>query len=77
MPTATHSDLGRIADRVRRERARRGWSQRQLAERIDGVSLRTVEYIEAAARRASITTYGRIAIALGVELSDLIGEGDR
>ena len=73
MPAAT-IDLQRIGDTVRVLRAERGWLQQQLAEKAD-VSRRTVRAIEGAEYRAYDSTYGRIAQALGVPLSELMGEG--
>lgn len=74
MDTRTQpQDLERLAARVRRLRVERGWSQRELADRM-GAGLRTVEYIEAAAHRAFDATYGRLALALGVPLSEILDE---
>ena len=62
-----------IAATVRRLRAEREWNQRQLAEAA-GLSKRTVEWIEGGKRGAQMSTYGRIARALGVPITELLGE---
>lgn len=65
-------DAQRIAVTVRRLRAERGWTQRQLADRAE-LHVRTVQYVEAG-KTAYGWTYGRIAQALGVPLDDITGE---
>ena len=72
MPTVV-TDLQRIAKKVSRHRAARGWTHGQLAEAA-GVSRRTVLVIERAERRVHDFTYGRVAIALEIPLTQLIGE---
>jgi transcriptional regulator with XRE-family HTH domain len=71
MPTAT-ADPERIAARVRRLRAERGWRQHELAAKAN-IASRTIQKIEAG-RRAHDSTYGRVAAALGVPLAELLGE---
>lgn len=72
MPSAT-ADLEQVASTVRRLRAERGWRQQQLAD-VAGVSVRAVGYIEAGRRSAYDRTYVRLARALGIPLSELLGE---
>lgn len=72
MPTAT-DDLNRIASVIRLKRAERGWRQRELAASAD-VALRTIQNIESGTRSAEDSTYGRIARALDIPLTQLLGE---
>lgn len=72
MPSAT-VDLDAVATTVRRLRAEKGWRQQQLAEKAD-LTDRTVRIVELGERRAHDSTYGRLAKALGVPLSELLGE---
>lgn len=72
MPTAT-TDLHRIANLIRMRRAERGWTKRQLAE-VAELSERTIQIVEGGERRVYDSTYGRLARALDIPLTDLIGE---
>lgn len=61
-----------IAERVRRYRAERGWTQAELARRA-GVSRGTVSRIELALERPLGRTARSLAAALGVEVERLLG----
>jgi transcriptional regulator with XRE-family HTH domain len=74
MPTTTR-DPKQVAATIRRLRGERGWRQRDLAEAA-GLSIRTIEALEALGHRARIVTYGRIAQAFDVPLAELLGEGE-
>lgn len=74
MPTAT-ADLIKIAGKVRVRRAELGWSQQELANKAD-VARRTVTAIEQGEYRAHYPTYGKIATALGLSLTDITGAGE-
>ncbi len=73
-------ELGRtpLADRVILERARRDWSQEDLA-RIAGISPATVAKVEKGRGGTRARTLYKIAAAFGIdatELYDLVREGD-
>ena len=51
--------------RIRQERERRGWTQRQLAERA-GVPQPTISRFEAGVRKLDLDALERIAKAFGV-----------
>ena len=68
--TVSKSD---VAATVRRLRADRGWGQEQLAAQAK-VSPRTISYLESGARRPRVLTLARLAKALDVPLSTLLGE---
>jgi len=60
------SSLGAVLQvRVRQERQRRGWTQRQLSER-SGVPQPTISRIEAGVRKLDLEALERIATAFGV-----------
>lgn len=65
--------LARIAQAVRRLRAARGLTLQQLAER-SGVSKRTIAQVEAQRTNPSIGVLAGLAVALRVDLPDLLGE---
>jgi transcriptional regulator with XRE-family HTH domain len=67
-------ELGRtpLADRVILERARRDWSQEDLA-REAGVSPTTVAKLETGRRATRARTLYKIATALGVDAAELYG----
>jgi transcriptional regulator with XRE-family HTH domain len=73
-PTVTR-ELAEIGATVRRMREERGLLVQELAEKA-GVTRWTITNVEAGHVRAKGATLGRIALALGVPLSD-ITEGDR
>lgn len=67
-------DIYRIlADRLRRERARAGWSLEELAERA-GISGTFVAHIETGRKKPSLLTVHRLSRALNLPLSDLLKE---
>ena len=57
----------RIGEEVRRLREERGWSQRELAERM-GATQSVIARLEAGGVVPTIATLDRVAAALGVEL---------
>ena len=63
----------RIAAEVRRVRGERGWSQAQLAERLD-LSVNYVSLIERAERLPSVEVLVRLAATLGTTVGTLVGE---
>lgn len=66
------SRVGYTGDQVKMFRARRGWSQQELAKRA-GLDKQTVFRIESGGNTRHGTT-GKLATALGVSLSQLIDE---
>lgn len=59
-----------LAQKIAYYREKRGFSQRELAEKI-GVSQSAVAHYEVGSNKPRIETLFRIAQALGVEISDL------
>jgi transcriptional regulator with XRE-family HTH domain len=72
MPSAT-VDLEAVAATVYRLRVEKGLRQQELATLAD-VSDRTIRIIELGERRAHDSTYGKLALALEVPVSELMGE---
>ena len=62
-----------LAQRIARERARRGWSLLDVAER-SGVSRSMLSKIEREEASPTTTVLVRIAIAFGITLSELLAE---
>jgi len=60
-----------IGDRIAALRRVSGWSQEQLAERVD-LNASYLARIEGGARKATIDTLGAIASALGVSINALL-----
>jgi transcriptional regulator with XRE-family HTH domain len=60
-----------LATNLRQERTRLDWSQEQLAAEA-GISQTYVSQMESAQRRVSIDILDRLALALGIELADLL-----
>ncbi len=60
-----------LATNLRQERTRLDWSQEQLAAEA-GISQTYVSQMESAQRRVSIDILDRLALALRVELADLL-----
>jgi transcriptional regulator with XRE-family HTH domain len=72
MPERNTTDS--LPQRLRRLREERGLSQRALA-RAAGLASATVRHLEAGLRRTiSVDTARALARALGVSLTDLVGE---
>lgn len=63
----------RLAERVKRYRKERQWSQEELADRA-GLHRTFVSQIERATKRSTIVTVERIAMALGVTCGQLLDE---
>ena len=66
--------LARVGERVRRARAERRWSRRELAE-TSRVSQRHLAQLESGHGNISIVLLARIADALGTSLESLVAEG--
>ena len=65
-------DLGAVVARnIRAERARQGWRQRDLAERLEW-SIGMVSDTESGQRRVGIADMPKLCRALGVPLSTLL-----
>lgn len=60
-----------LASNLRQERTKLDWSQEQLAAEA-GISQTYVSQMESAQRRVSIDILDRLALALRVELADLL-----
>jgi transcriptional regulator with XRE-family HTH domain len=67
--------LKELGDNIRRERAAKGISQQQLAERAD-LNIRNVQRIEAGEINVILATAVRIGQALGCRLEKLLPEGN-
>lgn len=61
----------RLADRVRRLRARRGWSQTEAATRC-GMTKQHYQRVEAAGMNVSFVTLARLVAGFSVDASKLI-----
>jgi transcriptional regulator with XRE-family HTH domain len=61
----------KFGDRLRRLRAERELSQRDLAEKCDGVSYAYISRLEAGERTASVRAIRELAAALGVSSASL------
>lgn len=69
-------DLGAVVARnIRAERARQGWRQRDLAERLEW-SIGMVSDTESGQRRVGIADMPKLCRALGVPLSTLLVGAD-
>jgi transcriptional regulator with XRE-family HTH domain len=64
----------RLARHLRAERASRGLSQEQLAD-LAGLHRTYVGSVERAERNVSLDNIERLAMALGVDISTLLGPG--
>jgi transcriptional regulator with XRE-family HTH domain len=60
-----------LATNLRRMRYARGWTQEELADRVE-ISSRYVGAIERGQVSASVSVLGRLADALGTEPSELV-----
>src|SRR5690554_2452360 len=67
--------MANLWNRVREERARRGWSQRELAERT-GLSRSAVSAVETGQVEPSTAAALALAGAFGVAVEDLFGVGE-
>lgn len=80
MSTIVNDLNARLADRIRGERERRGWSLADLAERA-GVSKAMISKIERAEASPTAVLLGRLSGAFGLTLSNLLslaeGSGPR
>ena len=65
--------LMEIGERIRKRRQTLRWSQEKLAEMVD-VSLNTVSRIEGGQSDMSIEVFRRLAQALGMSASELVGD---
>lgn len=77
MPRPKHADRQvqeKIAACVRAARVQKGWTQEQLAEALD-VATETVSRYEVGRAPPSLPMLYRIAEALGVEVTSLLGQG--
>jgi len=61
-----------ILVRIKELRKHRGWSQSEMAERLN-VALKTYQNLESGITRIDIERLGQVASILGVELIDLLG----
>lgn len=66
-----HALVKQFGESVRRHRQRRGWSQEQLAEAAE-LDRTYVSGIERGTRNPTLSTMGRIADALEVEVVSLL-----
>lgn len=63
----------RLARNLRRLRAEKGWSQEEFADRAN-IHRTYVSDIERGARNPTITVVERLAVPLGVTVSELLAE---
>jgi transcriptional regulator with XRE-family HTH domain len=63
--------MERLGRNVKKRRLARGWTQRELAERV-GIGQVYVAQIEAASREVSLTMLGKLAKALRVKPGRLL-----
>lgn len=61
----------RLAERVKRYRKERGWSQEELADRA-GLHRTFISQIERATKNTTIRSTEQVAKALGVSFADLL-----
>lgn len=71
MPEDIYRHIGR---RVREERVQRGWTQEQLAERVEA-HLSFIGQLERGIKKPSLVTLKKIADAFGIKAGDLLDEG--
>lgn len=65
------SAQGRLAASVKRERARLGWTQEQVAEKA-GLNIRHYQKVEEGAVNVTLRTVELLAEAFGVDIADLL-----
>lgn len=64
-----------IGKRIHQERLKRGWTQEELAEKID-MNPSFVGQIERGFKAASFETLDRLSLAFGMKLADFLKESD-
>lgn len=64
----------RVGDRIRQERLRRGWSQKELGARAGGRDVTQINGYECHRSVPSIPVQEAIAQAFGMSLTELAGE---
>jgi len=64
-----------IGKKVRQERLRHGWSQEELAEKIE-VHPSFVGQLERGLRSASLATLKRLSLAFGIKSAEFLAEDD-
>lgn len=64
-----------IGKKVRRERLKHGWTQEELAEKID-LHPSFIGQIERGLKAASFDTLNRLSLAFGIKPADFLKEGD-
>lgn len=64
-----------IGKKVRQERLKRGWTQEELAEKID-MNASFVGQVERGLKAASFDTLERLSRIFGVEVVDFLKKGD-
>ena len=62
---------GKLAERVRKLRHERGWSQEELADRA-GLHRTFISQIERAVKRTTIRSVNKLAKAFDVKMGDLL-----
>lgn len=67
----TENLFDKIAEKIKKERILRGWSQEKLAQKAD-MSLLTIGTIERLKNKPSVMTLAQIADALDMKLCDLL-----
>lgn len=71
--TDYRSSIGKL---IRVERLRHGWTQEELAEKID-IHPSFVGQMERGLKSASLATLKRLSLIFGIEPADLLKEGER
>lgn len=67
----TENLFDKIAEKIKKERILRGWSQEKLAQKAD-MSLLTIGTIERLKNKPSVMTLAQIADAFDMKLCDLL-----
>jgi len=75
-PVAREADARRLGRRMHELRARRGWTQDTLADRA-GVSKAMISKVERGENNPTLVVAAKIAAALGLTMSQLIGADER
>ena len=74
MSSKENSVDARVAEAVRRRRRNMGWVLRSLASR-SGVSASMISEIERGTKSPTVSTLGKLADAMGVSVTALLGDG--